>query len=120
MHSPNDTLVRMANQIGKFFAAQGEERAIAGIADHVKKFWEPRMKKQIFAYLDEGGEGLTPLTLKALQSLKTAMHGKSTAAEALAAAQAASQGGAPNKAAAPQPAHQAKAKAGSNGKSARR
>lgn len=120
MHSPNDTLVRMANQIGKFFAAQGEERAIAGIADHVKKFWEPRMKKQIFAYLDEGGEGLTPLTLKALQSLKTAMHGKSTAAEALAAAQAAGQGEAPRKAAAQQPAQQPKAKAGSNGKSARR
>lgn len=89
MHSPNDTLVRMANDIGKFFRSQGEERGVVGIADHIKKFWEPRMKKQIFAHLDEGGAGLDPLALKALQKLKTDMHGKSTAAEALAAAAAA-------------------------------
>jgi formate dehydrogenase subunit delta len=87
MHSNTDTLVRMANDIEKFFKVQGEERAIAGIADHVKKFWEPRMKAQIFAHLDEGGAGLDPLTLKALQNLKTAMHGKSTMAEAKAAAE---------------------------------
>lgn len=57
MHSPNDTLVRMANDIGKFFRSQGEERGVEGIADHIRKFWEPRMKKQIFAHLDEGGRG---------------------------------------------------------------
>lgn len=45
----------MANDIGKFFRSQGEERGVEGIADHIRKFWEPRMKKQIFAHLDEGG-----------------------------------------------------------------
>ena len=115
MHSHSDTLVRMANQIGKFFAAQGGERAIAGIADHVKKFWEPRMKKQIFAHLDEGGAGLDPLALAALHKLKADMHGMSTAAEALAAAEAAAAHSAPVAASAKkvaQPAQQAKAKAG--------
>lgn len=112
MHSTSDTLVRMANDIGKFFRSQGEERAVSGIADHVMKFWEPRMKKQIFAHLDEGGAGLDPLTLKALQKLKTDMHGKSTRAEAAAAAAAA--------APVPQPAQQPKAKAGGNGKRAPR
>ncbi|MBN8911951.1 MAG: formate dehydrogenase subunit delta [Rhizobiales bacterium] len=86
MHSPNDALVRMANDIGKFFRSQGEERAIAGIANHIKLFWEPRMKKQIFAHLDEGGAGLDPLSLKGLQKLKADMHGKSTMADAEAAA----------------------------------
>ncbi len=86
MHSPNATLVRMANDIGKFFRAQGEGKAIAGISNHIKLFWEPRMKKQIFAHLDEGGAGLDPMTLKALQKLKADMHGKSTMAEAQAAA----------------------------------
>jgi formate dehydrogenase subunit delta len=85
VHSPSDTLVRMANDIGKFFRSQGEERALIGISNHIKLFWEPRMKKQIFAHLDEGGAGLDPLTLKALQKLKTDMRGKSTAAEAQAA-----------------------------------
>lgn len=118
MHSPSDTLVRMANQIGKFFAAQGDERAIAGIADHVKKFWEPRMKKQIFAHLDEGGAGLDPVALAALQKLKADMHGMSTAAEAQAAAEAAGVRSAPAAVPTPaakkvgQPAQQAKAKAG--------
>jgi formate dehydrogenase subunit delta len=123
MHSPNDTLVRMANDIGNFFRAQGEERAVVGIADHIKKFWEPRMKKQIFAHLDAGGAGLNPVTLKALEQLKTAMHGKSTAAEALAAAQAAAgsqpasavQKSEPKKAQQQQPAQQPKAKAGRGG-----
>lgn len=88
MHSPTDTLVRMANQIGRFFRSQGEQRAVAGIADHIMKFWEPRMKKQIFAHLDAGGAGLDPITLKALEKLKADMHGMPTAAEAKAAAEA--------------------------------
>jgi formate dehydrogenase subunit delta len=88
MHDPNVTLVRMANDIGKFFHPQGEEKAVAGIANHIKMFWEPRMKKQIFAHLDEGGQGLNPLPLKALQKLKADMHGFSTMAEAKAAAEA--------------------------------
>lgn len=110
MHSPSDTLVRMANDIGNFFAAQGEERAVRGIADHIMKFWEPRMKKQIFAHLDEGGAGLKPLSLKALQKLKADMHGMPTRAEAAAAAAAVKT--------APAPAP--KAKAGGNGKRAPR
>lgn len=82
MHSTSDTLVRMANDIANFFRAQGEERAITGIANHVRLFWEPRMKKQIFEHIERGGEGLKPLTLKALQKLKADMHGKATMAEA--------------------------------------
>ncbi len=112
MHSPNATLVRMANDIGKFFHPQGEEKAIAGIANHIKMFWEPRMKKQIFAHLDEGGQGLDPLPLKALQKLKADMHGFSTMAEAKAAAEAIALADP-----IPQPAQQPKAKA--SGKRAR-
>ena len=55
-----DKLVYMANQIGKFFAHQGEEKAIAAIADHLQKFWDPRMRKAILAHLDAGGAGLDP------------------------------------------------------------
>jgi FdhD protein len=34
-----DKLVYMANQIGKFFASQGEDQAVAGIANHLRKYW---------------------------------------------------------------------------------
>lgn len=65
-----DRLVTMANQIGKFFVAQGSaEHAVAGIADHIKKFWDPRMRLAAFALLREGGESLDPLPRRALERL---------------------------------------------------
>src|ERR1700739_4119205 len=54
-------LVYMANQIGRFFVAQGDEAAAAaGVADHLEKFWSPRMRAEIIAWLQGGGEGLEP------------------------------------------------------------
>ncbi len=65
-----DKLVYMANQIGKFFASQGHEKAATGTADHIKKFWDPRMRAQIYAYLETGGEGLDPPVRVAIERLK--------------------------------------------------
>ena len=65
-----DKLVYMANQIGKFFASQGETQATAGIANHLEKFWDPRMRLAIFAHLEAGGAGLEPLVHQALERLK--------------------------------------------------
>ena len=64
-----DKLVYMANQIGKFFASQGQEQAIAGTADHIQKFWDPRMRAEIFAHLKTGGAGLDPVVRAALEQL---------------------------------------------------
>ncbi len=69
-HDNHEKLVRMANQIGKFFASQAEAVRVPGIADHIRKFWEPRMRKQIFAHLDAGGEGIDPLVKQALETLR--------------------------------------------------
>ncbi|WP_164937634.1 formate dehydrogenase subunit delta [Bradyrhizobium guangxiense] len=68
-----DRLIYMANQIGKFFQSQGQDKAVTGIAEHIKKFWDPRMKRAIFAHLDAGGAGLEPNVREALTSLKQAM-----------------------------------------------
>ena len=55
----------MANQIGKFFAQPGpDEVAVTGIAEHIKKFWDPRMRAAIFAHLDAGGAGLDPMSAR--------------------------------------------------------
>jgi formate dehydrogenase subunit delta len=67
-----DRLIHMANQIGKFFQSQGHDKAVPGIAEHVRKFWDPRMRKAIFAHLDAGGEGLDPNVRAALRRLKEA------------------------------------------------
>ena len=67
-----DRLIYMANQIGAFFNSQGDAMAVPGIADHIKKFWDPRMRKAIFAHLDAGGAGLDPFVRDAIATLKKA------------------------------------------------
>jgi formate dehydrogenase subunit delta len=71
-HSPDtmQKLIYMANQIGKFFASQGDDQAIAGTLDHLKKFWDPRMRAQIVKHLDAGGTGLDPAVRTAVEQLK--------------------------------------------------
>ena len=70
MSSSLDRLIYMANQIGKFFQSQGHDHAVSGIADHIHKFWDPRMLKAIFAHLDAGGAGLDPNVREAIAELK--------------------------------------------------
>ncbi|MDB5504709.1 MAG: putative formate dehydrogenase delta subunit [Tardiphaga sp.] len=65
-----DRLIYMANQIGTFFNSQGVAKAVPGITEHIRKFWDPRMRKQIMAHLDAGGEGLDPNVKDALAALK--------------------------------------------------
>ncbi len=69
----SDKLVVMANQIAKFFAVQGEARAVPQIADHIEKFWDPRMRRQISAHMAQGGAGLDPLAKTAIGKLKPAL-----------------------------------------------
>ena len=60
-------LVKMANEIGAFFAAEPEPKvALEGIAGHIKKFWEPRMRRELLAALDAGGDGMSATVRDAL------------------------------------------------------
>ena len=47
MSETTDRLVYMANQIARNFAAQGEETAIAATTEHIRLFWDPRMRAAI-------------------------------------------------------------------------
>ncbi len=62
-------LIKMANDIGSFFEAEPDQtKAAEGIADHLKKFWDPRMRYQISSYVNEqGGTDLKPIVLRALR-----------------------------------------------------
>ena len=68
--SHDTKLVYMANQIGKFFASQGADQAVTGTAEHIRKFWNPRMRTTIIAHLAEGGAGLEPNVRAALEKLQ--------------------------------------------------
>lgn len=68
MNTP--TLIRMANQIAGFFRAQPGDEAVAATADHIRKFWDPRMRRDLSHHLQTGGAGLDPVALRAAQSLE--------------------------------------------------
>jgi len=57
MHA--DSLVRMANDIGAFFASEPDKHEAArAVLTHIKRYWDPRMRTQIVAHYAEGAQGL--------------------------------------------------------------
>lgn len=66
----NAKLVYMANQIATFFETMPQDESAQGVAKHINDFWEPRMRRQLFAILDEGGDGLNPLVLQAAPAIR--------------------------------------------------
>jgi formate dehydrogenase subunit delta len=62
-------LVYMANQIATFFASRPEQEAVTEIADHLRKFWEPRMRAKIINFTAHGGVGLMPRAEAAVKML---------------------------------------------------
>ena len=60
------TLLRMADQIAANFAVQGDAEAIAATAEHIRLYWDPRMKAGIAA---EDLSGLSSIARAAVESL---------------------------------------------------
>jgi formate dehydrogenase subunit delta len=63
-------LIRMANQIGAFFEAEPDRlAALEGIAGHIKRFWDPRMRHELLVWIDEhDAQGLAPLVTEAIRA----------------------------------------------------
>ncbi|OZI29113.1 formate dehydrogenase [Bordetella genomosp. 1] len=67
-------LIRMANRIGDYFDAYPDQaEAIEGVANHIQKFWEPRMRTELLSWLaahpdGQGAVPLHPLVLRAVQA----------------------------------------------------
>lgn len=66
-HDSVEKLVKMANQIGAFFAPQ--KAGAEGMADHLRKFWEPHMRETISEHVKHGGAGLDPVAIEAVKLL---------------------------------------------------
>ena len=66
-----ENLIEMANDISAFFAAEKDQaKAVADIAQHLRRFWEPRMRRKLSEHIaSTGGEGLSPLVLQAARAL---------------------------------------------------
>jgi formate dehydrogenase subunit delta len=62
-------LIKMANEIGGFFEAEPDRTiAMDGVANHIKRFWDPRMRRELLLWVDEhSGEGLKELVIAAIR-----------------------------------------------------
>lgn len=68
-------LATMVNDISHYFASEPDHDAgVTGIADHLRKFWDPVMRAQIIEHLERGGEGLEPLAREGVERLAAMQH----------------------------------------------
>jgi len=65
-----EKLVMMANQIATFFVSQDQGTASEKTAEHIKKFWDPRMRAAILDQLNAGGVGFNPQVRAAVERLQ--------------------------------------------------
>ena len=70
-------LVGMANSIGAFFAAESNRAdALEGIASHIRRFWDPRMRAQLIAGFDRGEcTDASPLVIEAIAANRERLLG---------------------------------------------
>jgi formate dehydrogenase subunit delta len=70
-----DLLIKMANEISAYFAAEPDsEQAAKDVAGHLRRYWEPRMRRQIITYYggERRGAGLSELALRGVALLAAA------------------------------------------------
>ena len=65
-----DNMIYMANQIATFFESKHHDEGVAGFADHINAFWDPRMRRQLLDHLAAGGAGLKPLAIEAAGKIR--------------------------------------------------
>ncbi len=65
-----EVIIEMANQIGDFFSPYPAERATEGFRNHLRTYWDPRMRTALLAHIDEGGEGLSELVIAGARLLR--------------------------------------------------
>ena len=64
-----DDLVRMSTQIAQFFEPYPLEEAVAGVEEHLVKFWDPSMRTELFAIRRAASPALHPLVAQAVDHL---------------------------------------------------
>jgi len=67
----SEALIRMANQIASFYEPYSDSEAEDGIATHIQKFWEPRMRDGLFATYRASPDAFKPRVNAAIARLMT-------------------------------------------------
>jgi len=70
-----EKLVHMANQIATFFESQPGEDQAERVAQHLRDYWDPRMRTQIAEIAETSESGLSPLARDAIAKLGMPVEG---------------------------------------------
>lgn len=57
-------LIRMSNDIAKFYESYPADEGSCLIAEHINKFWPPSMRSKFFDILDTQQESFHPLVIQ--------------------------------------------------------
>ena len=71
-----DRIVSMAKQIGDFFAPYPPERRTEGVRNHLRTYWDPRMRDELYALIDAGGFDLPHHVVEAALLIRADKHSK--------------------------------------------
>ena len=71
-----ERIIVMANQIGDFFSAYPPERRAEGIRNHLRTYWDPRMREELLEHIAAGGAGLALHVVEGAALLRDESHGK--------------------------------------------
>ena len=67
---PAEKLIRMAGEIAEYFKSYPEDKAAASIANHINRYWTPKMRAQFIAAAETPDRTLPPLLLAASTKIK--------------------------------------------------
>jgi formate dehydrogenase subunit delta len=62
--------IRMINSIAAHFGYLHADQAAAAVADHIGRFWDPRMKQRLLLLVDSDTTDLTPVAVTAASLLR--------------------------------------------------
>ena len=62
--------IRMINSIAAHFGYLRTEQAATAVADHIRRFWDPRMKQRLFELVDSQTTGFEPVAMAAAALLR--------------------------------------------------
>jgi len=68
-----ERILTMASDIGDFFAPYPPERAAEGVRNHLRTYWDPRMRSALLAAIEAGVAELPPHVLEGARRLVDAI-----------------------------------------------
>jgi len=63
-------VIRLGHDLVRNFEALPPDKAAEEIATHIRKFWDPRMRRELLRYVDAGDQRLGALLTAAAGSLR--------------------------------------------------